>query len=196
MRPLWPRRQALSKCLRSLVMWLRRSLELNAATRVVLSVAPIGTRVVLSVVSIAMSVERYADTATESITRSRILLAAKSKRTPRLRIQGRGVLLASVIRPSLSKTDDFKNCERADRGSRYSCLDPHPEVRELLGRRDACPRFSHSHPTDDTSCRSRVFSRPAALAKSTTDCIDSGRIRCIYRAHSALPSPCHSPSGP
>jgi hypothetical protein len=36
----------------------------------------IGTRVVLSVVSIAMSVERYADTATESITRSRILLAA------------------------------------------------------------------------------------------------------------------------
>ena len=65
MRPLWPRRQALSKCLRSLVMWLRRSLELNAATRVVLSVAPIGTRVVLSVVSIAMSVERYADTATE-----------------------------------------------------------------------------------------------------------------------------------
>ena len=72
-----------------------------------LSVAPIGTGVVLSVVSIAMSVERYADTATESITRSRILLAAKSKRTPRLRIQGRGVLLASVIRPSLSKTDDF-----------------------------------------------------------------------------------------
>lgn len=115
MRPLWPRRQALSKCLRSLVMWLRRSLELNAATRVVLSVAPIGTRVVLSVVSIAMSVERYADTATESITRSRILLAAKSKRTPRLRIQGRGVLLASVIRPSLSKTDDFNRiCRRAE----------------------------------------------------------------------------------
>ena len=82
MRPLWPRRQALSKCLRSLVMWLRRSLELNAATRVAWNVAPIGTRVVRSVVSIAMSVERYADTATEFITKNRILLAAKTKDAP------------------------------------------------------------------------------------------------------------------
>ena len=32
--------------------------------------------------SIAMSVERYADTATEFITRNRILLAAKTKNAP------------------------------------------------------------------------------------------------------------------
>ena len=58
--------------------------------------------------SIAMSVERYADTATEFITNNRILLAAKTK-TPRLCTQGRGVLLASVIRPSFQQDRRFQS---------------------------------------------------------------------------------------
>ena len=55
--------------------------------------------------SIAMSVERYADTAAEFI--GTVSYLRREQKTPRLRIQGWGVLFASVICPSFSKTDNF-----------------------------------------------------------------------------------------
>ena len=84
----WSHRRARSKCLRSLAMWFRRSLEFNAATRDVWSVVPIAKRVVRSVASIAMSVEKYVEDATEYNKQLR------RKNTPRLLIRSRGVLLS------------------------------------------------------------------------------------------------------
>jgi hypothetical protein len=57
----------------------------------------------------------------------------QSKRTPRLRIQGRGVLLASVIRPSLSKTDDF-NASCAGLQSRQLLRTLATPERQKIGR--------------------------------------------------------------
>ena len=65
--------------------------------------------------SIAMSVERYADTATEFITRNRILLAAKTKNAPPAHPRsGRSFGLCDLS--IFQQADDFNRiCRRARR---------------------------------------------------------------------------------